>query len=88
MAARAYPRRVFAPKRGCPSAADKTKQAAGKFRHGVVVCEAKKWELPLGQGKGDGAPSTQMLRYLTRVDVMSEGRILWGVLIPRGRLSL
>ncbi|MEI9990292.1 MAG: hypothetical protein WDM86_09655 [Rhizomicrobium sp.] len=60
--------------------ADKAKQAAEKFRHGVVVCEAKKWEMPLDQGKGDIVPSTQMLRYLTRADVMSEGRILWGVL--------
>jgi hypothetical protein len=60
--------------------ADKSKQAAHKFRCGVVICEAKKWEQPLDQGKGDQVPSTQMLRYLTRADVMSEGRILWGIL--------
>ncbi len=65
--------------------ADKVKRAPDKFRHGVLICEAKKWELPLDQGSGDAVPSTQMLRYLTRADVMSEGRILWGVL-TNGRI--
>ena len=67
------------------SRADKAKKASEKFRHGVLICEAKKWELPLDRGSGDAVPSTQMLRYLTRADVMSEGRILWGVL-TNGRI--
>lgn len=65
--------------------ADKTKKPQEKFRHGVLVCESKRWELGLDSGKGDGVPSTQMLRYLTRADVMSDGKILWGVL-TNGRI--
>jgi len=67
------------------SKADQANKAPDKFRYGVLICEAKKWELPLDQGSGDAVPSTQMLRYLTRADVMSESRILWGVL-TNGRI--
>jgi hypothetical protein len=79
------PDALFLPDTESLSRADKVKTASDKFRHGVLICEAKKWELPLDQGSGDAVPSTQMLRYLTRADVMSEGRILWGVL-TNGRI--
>ena len=79
------PDAVLLPDTEALSHADKAKKASDKFRHGVLICEAKKWELPLDQGSGDAVPSTQMLRYLTRADVMSESRILWGVL-TNGRI--
>ncbi|HEX4159675.1 MAG TPA: hypothetical protein VHY79_14505, partial [Rhizomicrobium sp.] len=65
---------------GAMALADKARKPADKFRQGVVVCESKKWELGLDSGQGDAVPSTQMLRYLTRADVMSDGRIAWGIL--------
>ncbi len=60
-------------------------QSAHKYRHGLAICENKAWQLPLdragGPGSGQwGAPSTQILRYLTIAEVQSSGRILWGML--------
>jgi hypothetical protein len=78
-----------------PDAAAKQRaQAEGgeqeRFRHGLAVLEAKRWGRPLDRGErrerlAEGAPSTQMLRYLSRADVVSEGAIRWGIL-TNGRL--
>jgi hypothetical protein len=56
-----------------------------RFRHGLCVVEAKRWNRVLdrqdARGKGeDGVPSTQMLRYLRRVDDVTEGLLRWGIL--------
>ena len=61
-----------------------------RFRHGTAVVESKRWQRDLDRAEarselGGGAPSTQMLRYLTRADVASDGRIQWGIL-TNGRL--
>jgi hypothetical protein len=36
--------------------ADKAKKPSEKFRHGIVICESKKWELGLDSGQGDQVP--------------------------------
>ncbi|HNB26278.1 MAG TPA: restriction endonuclease [Alphaproteobacteria bacterium] len=57
--------------------------APDAYKHGLSFVESKKWCRPLDRKDGktdDGVPSTQMLRYLNRVMVMSDGRILWGIL--------
>jgi len=55
-----------------------------RFRHAVSILESKRWQRPLdrtaGEGPGDGVPSTQILRYLSRAEVESERRIQWGML--------
>ena len=56
-----------------------------RYRHGIAILEAKRWLRPLDRGEsGDasdpGAPSSQMLRYLSRVDVVSDRAMKWGVL--------
>ena len=56
-----------------------------RYRHGLAILEAKRWLRPLDRGEvGDatdpGAPSSQMLRYLSRVDVVSDRGMKWGVL--------
>jgi hypothetical protein len=56
-----------------------------RFRHGICIVEAKRWGRVLdredNRTKGeDGVPSTQMLRYLRRVDDVTEGRLRWGIL--------
>jgi hypothetical protein len=54
------------------------------YQHGVVVVESKRWGRPLDRGlrKKDEAtaPSTQMLRYLRRVDDLTSGNLRWGFL--------
>ena len=54
-------------------------------RHGLAILKAKRWLRPLDRGDGQDAfdpdaPSSQMLRYLSRVDVASARAIKWGIL--------
>lgn len=55
-----------------------------RYEHGLVVVESKRWLRPLDRRSGrrgeETAPSTQMLRYLRRVDDLTTGKLRWGVL--------
>lgn len=56
-----------------------------RYRHGLAILEAKRWLRPLDRGDAaeahdPGAPSSQMLRYLSRVDVVADRAVKWGVL--------
>ena len=54
------------------------------YEHGFVLVESKRWSRPLDRAsRGSGktsAPSTQMLRYLRRVDDLTSGKLRWGIL--------
>jgi hypothetical protein len=56
-----------------------------RFQHGVCVVEAKRWNRLLDRadaaqrGESD-VPSTQILRYLRRVDDVTNGGLRWGIL--------
>ena len=55
-----------------------------RYRHGLAIVESKRWGRPLDRRSGadgiEAAPATQMLSYLGRADVMTEGRLRWGIL--------
>jgi hypothetical protein len=56
-----------------------------RFQHGLCIVEAKRWNRVLdreeARRKGEeGVPSTQMLRYLRRVDDVTNGGLRWGIL--------
>ena len=56
-----------------------------RYRHGLAILEAKRWMRPLDRGDAaeatdPGAPSSQMLRYLSRADVVSDRAVKWGLL--------
>ncbi len=56
-----------------------------RFKHGLCVVEAKRWNRVLDREDArrrgeDGVPSTQMLRYLRRVDDVTQGGLRWGML--------
>jgi len=60
-----------------------------RYRHGIAILEAKRWLRPLDRGDASdahdpGAPSSQMLRYLSRADVMSDRAVKWGLLTNGG----
>ena len=60
-----------------------------RYRHGLAILEAKRWQRALDRGdpkepQDPGAPSSQMLRYLSRVDVVADRRVKWGVLSNGG----
>jgi hypothetical protein len=57
-----------------------------KHRHADLILEAKRWGLALDKAGGrETPPSAQLLNYLSRAEVQSDGRILWGVL-TNGRM--
>ena len=55
-----------------------------RYELGVAVVESKRWLQPLDRRPGShaegAAPSTQMLRYLRRVDDLTSGDLRWGIL--------
>ena len=64
-----------------------------RYEHGVAVVESKRWLQPLDRrrtgGQAEGvAPSTQMLRYLRRVDDLTSGALRWGILTNGARWRL
>jgi hypothetical protein len=69
--------------------ANAEKDSHRRFRHGSAIAESKAWGIPLDRGAPDlfnqDAPSSQMLRYLTRIEIASDRAIQWGIL-TNGRL--
>ena len=56
-----------------------------RYLHGLAILEAKRWLRPLDRGDSSeatdpDAPSSQMLRYLSRADVVSDRAVKWGML--------
>lgn len=70
---------------------DAAKNHANQFREewkrydfGLAIVESKRWRRPLDRRSGrrgeESAPSTQMLRYLRRIDDLTTGKVRWGIL--------
>ncbi len=62
------------------AAANAEREPYHRYRHGIALVEAKRWLRALDRADGEGAPSSQMLRYLRRADEASAGRLRWGIL--------
>ena len=60
-----------------------------RYEHGLAIVESKRWDRPLDRyaliRSEQTAPSTQMLRYLRRVDDVTTGRVRWGILTNGAR---
>jgi hypothetical protein len=63
-----------------------------RFEFGLAIVESKRWKRPLDRRSGrrgeETAPSTQMLRYLRRIDDLTSGKLRWGMLTNGGRWRL
>ena len=63
-----------------------------RYEFGLAVVESKRWLRPLDRRSGrrgeENAPSTQMLRYLRRVDDLTTGKLRWGILTNGARWRL
>jgi hypothetical protein len=63
-----------------------------RYNFGLAIVESKRWQRPLDRQSGrsgeETAPSTQMLRYLRRVDDLTTGKLRWGILTNGGRRRL
>lgn len=66
------------------SNADSHSEDWKKYEHGAVIVESKRWKRQLDRSlrkeNEANAPSTQMLRYLRRVDDLTNGGLRWGIL--------
>ena len=72
--------------------ANRLPQEWRRYEHGLAVVESKRWQRPLDR-RSEGAdeataPSTQMLRYLRRVDDLTTGKLRWGILTNGARWRL
>lgn len=63
-----------------------------RYGFGLAVVESKRWNRPLDRRSGrrgeETAPSTQMLRYLRRVEDLTTGKLRWGILTNGARWRL
>ena len=52
------------------------------FQFGLAIVEAKRWQAELDRAprRGVGVPATQMLQYLSRVDIQTSGKVRLGIL--------
>ncbi len=59
-----------------------------RYEIGLAIVESKRWLRPLDRRSGrrgeEIAPSTQMLRYLRRIDDLTLGSLRWGILTNGG----
>ena len=72
--------------------ADRHIEEYKRYQFGLAVVESKRWKRPLDRRSSkrgeELAPSTQMLRYLRRVDDLTTGKLRWGILTNGGRWRL
>ncbi len=63
-----------------------------RYRFGTAVVESKRWGRPLdrrSERRGEEiAPSTQMMRYMRRIDDVTNGGLRWGILTNGSRWRL
>ncbi|MEC5292810.1 MULTISPECIES: Eco57I restriction-modification methylase domain-containing protein [unclassified Aurantimonas] len=63
-----------------------------RYAFGATIVESKRWNRPLDRRSEQRAevtaPSTQMLRYLRRVDDLTNGSMRWGILTNGARWRL
>lgn len=63
-----------------------------RYGFGLAIVESKRWQRPLDRQSGrrgeETAPSTQMLRYLRRVEDLTTGKLRWGILTNGARWRL
>ncbi len=52
------------------------------FQFGLAIVEAKRWQASLDRSprRDQGVPATQMLQYLSRVDIQTSGKVRLGIL--------
>jgi Eco57I restriction-modification methylase len=63
-----------------------------RYQFGLAIVESKRWDRPLDRRSGrpgeETTPSTQMLRYLRRVEDLTAGKLRWGILTNGARWRL
>ena len=83
---------ILFPDDAAKAQANRTSEEWRRYEFGLAIIEFKRWTRPLdrrsGQRGEETAPSTQMLRYLRRVEDLTTGKLRWGILTNGGRWRL
>ena len=83
---------VLFPDSDAKSKANRLEDEWRRYSFGAAVVESKRWGRPLdrrSERRGEEtAPSTQMLRYLRRIDDVTNGGLRWGILTNGSRWRL
>ncbi len=65
-------------------AAEREEHHYQRFNYGVAILEVKRWTHPIDREIHEApmiiSPAMQMLRYMRRVDVQTDGKLKWGIL--------
>jgi len=64
---------------------DKSEQSERPYNRVSLILEAKRWKRELDKGDKEdpvdpSIPSNQILRYLSTIEISSNGKVLWGIL--------
>ncbi|MCY4205816.1 MAG: restriction endonuclease [Bacteroidetes bacterium] len=55
-----------------------------RYEHGAAILEVKRWRRPLARATRETgettSPASKMLRYMRRIDDVTEGNLRWGIL--------
>jgi hypothetical protein len=80
---------ILFPDAGAKERANCFSEEWKRYEFGAAVVESKRWQRPLDRRSGrrgeEIAPSTQMLRYLRRIDDLTNGGLRWGILTNGAR---
>jgi len=83
---------ILFPDAGAKERANSFSEEWKRYEFGAAVVESKRWQRPLDRRSGrrgeEIAPSTQMLRYLRRIDDLTDGGLRWGILTNGARWRL
>ena len=61
--------------------ANRVHDPAGRYGLGVALAELKRWQAPLDRrDAGEATPATQLLGYLGRAFIATDGKLRWGIL--------
>ena len=86
-----YPDGLLFKDAAAKAQANRTAEEWRRYQFGLAVVESKRWKRPLDRRSGrrgeETAPSTQMLRYLRRVEDLTTGKLRWGMLTNGGTLA-
>ncbi|MDE0406652.1 MAG: restriction endonuclease, partial [Alphaproteobacteria bacterium] len=78
---RMTPDGLLFPDAAAKAQANKAHDPAARYGLGAALAELKRWQAPLDRrDAGEATPATQLLGYLDRAAIATEGKLRWGIL--------
>ena len=78
---RMTPDGLLFPDAAAKAQANKAHDAGTRYGLGAALAELKRWQAPLDRrDAGEATPATQLLGYLDRAAIATDGKLRWGIL--------